>query len=237
MATFQFLSILAALSLTPPVKAVDLSAINRSLSKEPAYQTRLPKYCLLVFGLEARTRVWLVLDGNALYLDRNGNGDLTEAGECVQGKASGKWLEFQAGPIHDADGKRREVMLRIRDFQVGSGKCNGMMIMLDGKRKQFVGFDGANPFQFGQRRQQAPVIHVEGPLVMKLYGELPTLIAGQEVDLNISIGTPGVGPGSFCAIQCCTVLNCKVSPVAVIEYPSRDGKQAGPQARIAISDD
>jgi hypothetical protein len=60
--------------------AADLSRVDRTLKKEPAYQSK-PKYCLLVFGKEARHRVWLVLDGNTLYVDRNGNGDLTEEGK------------------------------------------------------------------------------------------------------------------------------------------------------------
>src|SRR5262249_43349798 len=42
-----------------------------------------PKYCLLVFGPEADTRVWLVQDGDTLYVDRDGKGDLTKAGEKV----------------------------------------------------------------------------------------------------------------------------------------------------------
>jgi hypothetical protein len=58
----------------------DLTKIDRTIAKEPAYKPK-PKYCLLVFGPEAKTRVWLVLDGDTLYVDRNGNGDLTEKGE------------------------------------------------------------------------------------------------------------------------------------------------------------
>jgi hypothetical protein len=56
---------------------------ERKVAKEPVYKSN-PKYCLLVFGPEAKTRVWLVQDGDTLYVDRNGNGDLTEAGEKVQ---------------------------------------------------------------------------------------------------------------------------------------------------------
>jgi hypothetical protein len=43
---------------------------------EPAYQNT-PYYCLLVIGPEAKQR-WLVLDGETVDLDRNGNGDLTD---------------------------------------------------------------------------------------------------------------------------------------------------------------
>jgi len=57
--------------------------IDRTLKKEPAYKTKDPKYGLLVFGREGKDRVWLVRDGDTLYVDRNGNGDLTEPGEKV----------------------------------------------------------------------------------------------------------------------------------------------------------
>ncbi len=51
--------------------------IDRSIRKEPGYQTKSPKYGLLLFGMEGNDRVWLVLDGDTLYVDRNGDGDLT----------------------------------------------------------------------------------------------------------------------------------------------------------------
>lgn len=63
--------------------AADLTKVPRRITKEPAYAGKTPRYCLLVFGPEAEARVWLVLDGDTLYIDRNGNGDLTEANEKV----------------------------------------------------------------------------------------------------------------------------------------------------------
>src|SRR5262249_17746652 len=63
-------------------QAADLTKIHRTIANEPAY-TGKQKYCVLVFGPVANMRVWLVLDGAVLYVDRNGNGDLTEEGEKV----------------------------------------------------------------------------------------------------------------------------------------------------------
>jgi hypothetical protein len=63
--------------------AADLAKIDRTIHQEPAYQTTAPRYCLLAFGSDAKTRVWLVLDGDTVYVDRNGNGDLTDPGERV----------------------------------------------------------------------------------------------------------------------------------------------------------
>ena len=90
--------------------AADLTKIERRLDKEPAYQTK-PKYCLLVFGPEATTKVWLVIDSDTLYVDRNGNGDLTEKDERVDLPAFEKPPDspslcagertVKAGNIHD----------------------------------------------------------------------------------------------------------------------------------------
>src|SRR5438552_7665237 len=98
--------------------AVDLRTIDRSILKEPAYRTAQPKYCLAVFGPKAETRVWMVLDGDTLFIDRNGNLDLTEAGERVRGEPSPKnqgEVQFNAGTITARDGvlpnTRLEVLL------------------------------------------------------------------------------------------------------------------------------
>jgi hypothetical protein len=231
------LALLAMLVAAPVVRAADLTKIDRTLAVEPAYLSKLPKYCLLVFGPDAKTRVWLILDGRELYLDRDGKGDLSAPGNRIGAKFNGKWLDFPAGFIHMADGTTREFELRIRDFDHASGKCTGMTIIFDRTRRQYVGFDEANPFRFGQRPEEAPIVHVDGPLTFKLFGEPPTLVAGQEVELNVSIGTPGVGAGSFCAIRCCTVLDCRVSPVAELELPHRHPNHERLNLRIPIPDD
>src|SRR5580704_10070655 len=70
---------------------LDLRRIDRRIAKEPKYHFQ-PHYALLVFGPNAEHRSWLVVDGDGteansgrvLYLDRNGNGDLTEPGERIE---------------------------------------------------------------------------------------------------------------------------------------------------------
>src|SRR5438876_11489570 len=70
----------------PGASWADLSKVDRSIGKEPVYQSKNPKYCLVVPDTEAKTRIWLVLDGDVLYVDRNMNGDLTDAGEKIEPK-------------------------------------------------------------------------------------------------------------------------------------------------------
>ncbi len=72
-----------------PVMAADLNAVDRRIKKEPAYATKSPSYVLLVLGPEAKDRIWLVKDGTTLYVDRNGNGDLSEPGKKLAPKKGG----------------------------------------------------------------------------------------------------------------------------------------------------
>src|SRR5262249_12862253 len=82
------------------LSAADLKQIERRLRKEPAYQGEKPAYCLVVFGHRAATRLWLVRDGKNLYVDRNGNGDLTEPGEKIAARVKKVPIETSFGTVH-----------------------------------------------------------------------------------------------------------------------------------------
>jgi hypothetical protein len=150
-----------ALSLTVlslPASAADLSKVDRRIAKEPIYKTKTPKYCLLVFGAEAQTRVWLVLDGDRLYVDRNGDGDLTEEREAVTGK-DGK---FEALTITAKDGvvpgSRVELLL--------AGELTFVYCHTKTDSWQRAVVDKAGNLQFAGSRQAAPIIHFNGPLTL-----------------------------------------------------------------------
>src|SRR5438874_13701629 len=85
MVTWSVTLALGCLAAGQPAEAAaaDLTKVERAIRKEPEYKTKAPRYCLLVFGPKADYRVWLVLDGDTLHVDRNVNGDLTEAGEST----------------------------------------------------------------------------------------------------------------------------------------------------------
>ena len=94
------LLVLAGL-ITSPAVAADLSKLDRTIRKEPIYAGK-PRYCLLVFGPAARDRVWLVQDGDTLFVDRNGSGDLTEPGKKVSANKDGakdSGHTFEAGNL------------------------------------------------------------------------------------------------------------------------------------------
>ena len=78
---FLVLSAFAAMGPGLSILAADpiLENIERTIRHEPQYSSK-PKYVLLVFGKQAEAQVWVVDDGRHLYVDRNGNGDLTDDG-------------------------------------------------------------------------------------------------------------------------------------------------------------
>jgi hypothetical protein len=219
---------------------VDLCKIDRTIRKEPVYQTKSPKYCLLVFGTEAKTLVWLVHDGDKLYVDRNGNSDLTEDGEHVKGEEErprisppigardvehieARVWKFNLGEVRE--GKLRHDALVI-EFQHIESTTKGekpsaedntfITLKLEGNRQQ----SAYGNFSFAPRRQDAPVIHFNGPLTMATCFENQVLFRGEkEHELRTAIGTPGLGKGTF-AFLSTDAVPANIHPIAEIEFPS-----------------
>src|SRR5262245_16194099 len=123
------LTVLAFLAGLAPASATDLAKVGRTIAKEPTYKSR-PQYCLLVLGAEAKFRVWLVQDGGALYVDRNGNGDLTEAGKATAWKGN----YCNAGLVTDPVSKCR-YQLSLRKYPKGLR----LTVVKDGKQRFMVG--------------------------------------------------------------------------------------------------
>src|SRR5215471_8101971 len=106
------LSLGIALTCLSPALAGDLSKIEREISKEPKYKTNSPQYALLVFGPEAKLCVWIVTDGETVYLDRNGDGDLTDPTERFANLSECKNIE-----LADSDGKTHYVITSIGEYK------------------------------------------------------------------------------------------------------------------------
>lgn len=179
-----------------PAPAADLAKIERAIGKEPKYQGK-PTYCLAVFGPEAKHRVWLVVDGTTLYVDRNGNGDLTDPDDRVVPGDRGLVTRIPA-----ADGKTT--------YNLRVCKHEGVFEMyVRASRQDFhlVGFDGPGRLRFAEKPQDAPIIHFFGPLTLMQFEPQPgcvsphlkplPLVRGRHVNLAFSLGTPGLGSGTF----------------------------------------
>ena len=120
-----------------PAQAADLAKIERTIAKEPKYEWK-PKYGLLVFGPEAKFHVWLVLDGSTLYVDRNGNGDLTEPDKRVTPQDT-RWVSFRTA-LSIPDDKTPFLLRLSRD-----GDVFELSVRIALQRWQLVGFDGPGP--------------------------------------------------------------------------------------------
>jgi hypothetical protein len=246
----QFLLTSALLVLiSGTAAAADLSKIERVLVKEPAYRSK-PKYCLLVFGPEAKTRVWLVQDGDTLYVDRNGTGDLTEAGKKVVAE-KGTGVEegaygFKVGEIHDGTRLHQGLGVYVSkidhladtDESIKAALARnpkllgyGVMCEVDmpGWHGAGVGgrvvqralyLDARGLLQFADRPQDAPIIHFAGPWQVALFNQ-HRLSIGRETDVVLGVGTPGIGPGTTAWVDYDGVIPEKIYPTLDITYPPK----------------
>ncbi|HEY1860060.1 MAG TPA: hypothetical protein VGG61_06885, partial [Gemmataceae bacterium] len=238
----------AVLLVAPVAQAADLAKVERTIAKEPAYQTKAPKYCLLAFGLDAKTRVWLVQDGDALYVDRNGNGDLTEDGKRVKIKQQGDSFRFfEVGDI-TVDGLTHTGLsvwqIKASPESVGndreweriqkSGPEPWMWKVAvtaeraaDDKRDlpKKVGYiingDGAGMLLFADKPQDAPIIHLNGPFTLALQDRKQRFLVGDKTMLQIGIGPQGVGPGTFAFVLYPNTIPNDAYAEAEITFPTK----------------
>ena len=229
--------------------AADLTKIERRLAKEAAYKTRSPRYALLIIGPEARDRVWIVKDGDTLYVDRNGNGDLTDPGEKV---SATKEDSAEDGHIFEADelsvGGKKHYKLRVAvaplnksvfgEFAKGpemkaalAKHPNGetLMVTLDvtaphlkakGQVSVMVGpFDLNGPLVMAAKAADAPIVHLCGPLAVSFYVRPPLVRRERTTDFSLVVGTPGLGSGTFATIEYEDVIPESVYPTAEVAYP------------------
>jgi hypothetical protein len=224
----------------------DLTKIDRTIAKEPVYKAK-PKYCLLVFGPEAKTRVWLARDGDILYADRNGNGDLTEVRERfvaapITGSSGDTGRVWNVGDVTGPGGKVIYTGLTVSDISEALDsefRSRGLGITVNvpiGSTRaiQSAGSDvrpteGYN-LRFADRPNDAPVIHFGGPLrIMLVQPERFTagIKAGQRYQLKARVGTPGLDKDTA-AIMDDNVLFSYVdadrAAVADWEFVDRNGR-------------
>ncbi len=234
--------------------AIDLENIPRQIDKLPELKSDQPLYCLLVFGPEAKTRVWLVRDGDVLYVDRNGNGDLTDEGEriAMRDEASdsrGGSPSFLAGDIPDGQllhkalrvhwinvdhllGKYADVTERLEqdpNFRAVSIACD---VELPGYRGQ--GIDGRVVQHLSIGDVYGLLDFAQSPAeapILHFGGPwtlLPTgkgkLRLGRNNEISLEMGTPGIGPGSTISTAYAGVIPAEVRPRVEFQFPKAGGE-------------
>lgn len=247
------LSLLLLAALAAPVAAADLATIDRAIKKEPAYKGK-PAYLLLAFGGKA-DRAWLVHDGDHLYVDRDGDGDLTgkdekvarkvdknrseqegwtfEAGELRVGGKTHKALTVSVMPLKayadtslcrgfkpflaamkaDPKGLMASVMIDVESARLKGGGLGGRLSYMAGP------VDGAGVLQFAARAKDAPVLHLDGPTQITLYGPKPSLTLGRGNDLVLAAGTAGRGPGTLAMLLYDDTIPKEAHPRVEVSWP------------------
>jgi hypothetical protein len=246
---------LTALSLTGPILAADLSAINRSIAKLPQLTSPAPEYCLLVFGPEAAKRVWLVHDGDVLYVDRNGNGALTEDGERVAAEpkvseAAEDVYFFQVGEIPDVPRSHKDLQVRwmkidhLREFEQYRAliervvKIRGCVVSVDvaiegqhgtgleGRVSQSATIaDSRGLLRFAASPEIAPIVHFGGPWEITLSGPEQWRV-GRSKEVTLNVGTPGLGAGTTAAVAFGKVIPPALAPRLQVSFPPAEGQAA-----------
>jgi hypothetical protein len=251
MRIVESVSVLACFfALTAPLSAADLSRVERKIAREPSYKGR-PRYCLLVFGPEARTRVWLVLDGDTLYVDRNGNGDLTEKGEKVLGKkedlGEDAGLVFEAGDVRDGKLTHKNLRLIVNKLYFALGPNDEELKAYLARHPGAVGYRLSAEVEMPGRKGAGIGGRVEHLLsvrdargvlkfarrpqdapIVHLGGPWQVapfggqrLTVGRPNDLCVGLGTPGVGPGTTAWVSYEGLVPEKAHATVEIAYPPR----------------
>jgi hypothetical protein len=252
MKLHRILSLVLLPTFISAAAGADLSQIKRSLVKEPVYHSQ-PKYCLLVFGPEAKTRVWLVQDGDVLYVDRNGNGGLTEPSKKVHAETQDKdqaSYSFRVGDIAEGSRRHKDLMVAVakidyladsepsvKSLLAKNANARGYTITCEvempgwkgagvgGRVQQRALFQDVNGvLQFADKPQDAPVVHFGGPWQIAFFSR-QQLMLGRETDVVLGVGTPGIGAGSTAWIDYEGVVPEGVFPTLDVTYaPKRPGE-------------
>jgi hypothetical protein len=223
-------AILTLLVAAPPALGVDLTKIDRTIAKEPVYQTKTPKYCLLVFGQEAKLRAWLVLDGNVMYVDRNGDGDLTGASERVEPKVLPGGCVCEIGPLSLAGSKIQYVVswVGIHD----NGRVHIVVTRKGDSADRRTAWHILEYLQFAARPQDAPIVHVDGPLTLKPKDTKQVFVRGDTPSpFEVMVGTPGLGKGTFTKFL---LVGGDPDGIAEIVFPHRDPAGKSIVVKVAL---
>ena len=239
MRRFYFLAMGICLAIAGQARGVDLAKIDRSLRTEPTYKSKQPQYCLLVFGPEAKTRVWVVLDGDALYLDRNGNGDLTDPGERIVGEELYRFdperpevevaRRFERNCRHAGDEPILTCGPEVQWFQVvqlvphADWHDQAWVKLHQNSPYDFVvttktGHCQRAKFRFATSPREAPVVHFDGPRRLALSGvfDPPCFRPGEPCELAVELHTQGWNATVRTDFR---EVPEDVHPVAEIEFP------------------
>ena len=193
--------------------------VDRRIATEPDY-AESPRYCLLIFGPEGRIRVWMVEDGDRLFVDRNANGDLSDDGEAATGHDHARFrstFEYQVGELRFADGGidiSRLVVWRSRSRENGTETNYSVLVTINGVAQS----GGWKPI-FAETPAEASVLHFGGRLQPRPYRRKSLRLFPRDQELSIAFSTPGLGEQYPVSLENDAAPE-DVRPTLTIDWPS-----------------
>jgi hypothetical protein len=234
----QLTTVVGLFFAAAPAAAVDFAKLDRHIAKEPVYE-KTPLYCLALIGPEGNTRVWLVLDGEKLYVDKNCNGDLTDDGPPLEIKGKTDPAGFEIVNVSPDGGKtvyKFDIVLwgrpsfRSKEAEPNAEPFNQSVHVTfpDGRWSGAWG-DQHKPLVFCPSAKEAPALHFDGPLQMGFEVRQPLGKEGEKFKLNACVGTPGSAPGAWVHLMYRTIPE-EFHPRVVLEFPPE--KPSGPPVKV-----
>ncbi len=228
-------------------KPIDFAAVPRTIAKAPLVSAAA-RYGLFLFGANGEKRVWAILDRTAamgdgpgfdvLYLDRDADGDLTEAGETVPRKAAAA----KKNPGADGAGTlaaAADSVFAIGDFvdpATGATHTGFTITWTEASvrfKMQWRG-DKLSFGSYGPTREtyaQFAAVPAKAPIFVPGYdrpfqfehwmsGELQR---GQSTDFKVFVGNVGDRRGAFTTVDD-KFLPAGEAPTATLLWTDADGK-------------
>lgn len=205
---------------TPPAKSL-LAEIDRTLVKEPIYNGQ-PKYCLLILDHDLRAKVWMVEDGHRLFLDSNGNSDLTDDGGPIalgREPEPSTILGYAKELITTPDGARHTKFV-MHKWQGDENKfAYGLSMYLKGTRQVYSGWFGTF---WADKRESAPVVHLGGDFVPQALRDRSFVIGSEARRFDIAFINRGSQPGAETWLGT-ESLPTDIHPVLKVSWPTKAG--------------
>ena len=202
-------------------------------------------------------------DGDTLYVDRKGNGDLTGDANRVKVKQQGdSYRSFEVGDL-TIDGLTHtgisvtqmkassELVGDDQEWQrikkagpepwmwwvrITAERAGDDQRDLPKKIGYIINGDGDGMLLFAAKPQDAPIIHLNGPFTLALQDRKQRLIVGDTTMLQIGVGPQGVGPGTFAFVLYPDTIPKDAYPEAEITFPSKSPGQEAIKRKYTLKE-
>ncbi len=221
-----------------PFRRIDFAALDRTIGKLPALVAEKPLYGLFLFGRNGETRVWALLDRSSkaaqrydlLYLDRDGDGDMTDAGERYVGTARGTGTRFDIGGFRPPGSDAAHTEFTI----TWTPASTRFRLLWRGGKVSMGGYGPTHESyaQFAESAANAPVFvpGTDRPFEFEHWMS-GTLARGEETDFKVFVGNRGSVTGAFSTVDD-TFLPEGAFPVATLLCKDKTGKELRVLAKL-----